>query len=162
MSLSRLPLVIFTIALFTVGCIKTEPGPITTVTPTASPAVSPGASATPDEFAAARLNYARHCVACHGAKGEGGTAEVEGKKIKAPPLATGHALSHSDPDFVKQINKGGDGMPAFADKISAKDVDDLVRFIRHELQGGAKSTAMSGAKGPATPPAMKQVAPVVK
>ena len=132
MNLSRLALIAIAVALFTVACNKTVQ--VTTVTPKTSPAASPGANATPDEFAAARGPYAKHCASCHGDTGEGKTVEVEGKRIKAPPLATGHALKHSDADFVKQITKGGDGMPAFGDKLSAKEIDDLVRFIRHDFR----------------------------
>lgn len=134
MNLSRLALVTIAVALFTVGCSKTVQ--VTTVTPKTSPAASPGANATPDEFAAARGTYAKRCATCHGVKGEGGTGEVDGKKIKGPPLATGHALHHSDADCVKQITKGGEGMPAFGDKLSAKEIDDLVGCIRHDIQGG--------------------------
>jgi mono/diheme cytochrome c family protein len=60
---------------------------------------------------------------------------VDGKKLKVPNFGMGHTLEHSDDDFIKQINKGGDGMPAFKDKLSPQDINDLVRFIRHEFQG---------------------------
>jgi mono/diheme cytochrome c family protein len=134
MNLSRLALVGMAIALFTVACSKTDH--VTNVTPQPTRATSPVATATPDEFAATRATYAKRCAVCHGDTGEGKTAEIEGKKIKAPSLRTGHALKHSDADFVKQITKGGDGMPAFADKLSKQEIDDMVRFIRHDFQGG--------------------------
>jgi len=38
---------------------------------------------------------------------------------------------------VKQIEKGGDGMPAFKGKLSAQQITDMISFIRHEFQGGA-------------------------
>lgn len=94
------------------------------------------ARGTPDQFASARTTYGKRCSNCHGDSGQGGTAEVDGKKIKGPALRSGHALKHPDTDFVKQIVKGGDGMPAFGDKLSAKEIDELVGFIRHEFQGG--------------------------
>ena len=144
MNLSKPALVAITIALFTVACSKTDQ--VTTVTPQPTRATSPGANATPDEFAASRMTFAKRCAVCHGDTAEGKTAEIEGKKIKAPSLRTGHALNHSDADFVKQITKGGDGMPAFADKLSTKEIDDMVRFIRHDFQGG---------KAPQASPAMK-------
>jgi mono/diheme cytochrome c family protein len=93
------------------------------------------ATATPDEFAAARANYAKHCSVCHGDKGEGGIVKVEDKKLKVPSLREGHALGHPDEKFVKQITNGGDGMPKFSDKLSADEINAMVRFIRHEFQG---------------------------
>ncbi len=98
---------------------------------------SPKVGATPDEFAAARANYEKNCKLCHLANGEGGPVKLEdGTKLKVPSLREGHALKHPDSDFVKQINKGGDGMPAFGDKLKPEEVNDLIKFIRREFQGG--------------------------
>ena len=130
----RLGLIAIAFALCTAACTNTAPA--TPGTPAPTQAASPATNASPDPFAATRGNYAKHCASCHGETGDGKTVEVDGKKIKAPSLRTGHALTHSDADFVKQINKGGDGMPAFADKLSAKETDDMVRFIRHDFQNG--------------------------
>jgi mono/diheme cytochrome c family protein len=101
--------------------------------PAATPAAK--ATATPDEFAFARANYAKHCSACHADQGEGGVVTVEGVKLKVPSLKAGHALKHTDEDFVEQIEKGGDGMPKFKDKLSAEEITAMVRFLRHEFQG---------------------------
>jgi len=97
---------------------------------------SPAATATPDEFAFARANYARDCAACHGDEGKGGVVKTtEGTKLKVPSLIAGHALKHLDEDYVDQIENGGDGMPKFKDKLSPAEIKSLVRFIRHEFQG---------------------------
>jgi len=101
----------------------------------AAPKATPVASATPDPFAAARELYAKNCVGCHMEKGQGGSVTVEGHKLKVPSLREGHALDHPDSEFLEQITKGGDGMPAFKDKLKAEDMDALVRLIRHEFQG---------------------------
>jgi mono/diheme cytochrome c family protein len=96
------------------------------------------ASATPDQFAAVRTSYEKNCKLCHMANGEGGPVKLEdGTKLKVPSLREGHALKHPDSDFVKQITKGGDGMPAFGEKLKPEEINDLVRFIRHDFQGGA-------------------------
>ena len=130
MKLFMLASVIF--AIFLIGsCTKAENpvAPSTTTTPAAK------ATATPDEFASARISYAKHCVACHGAQGEGGVKTVDEKKLKVPSFSTGHALKHTDEDFVEQIMKGGDGMPEFKNKLSPDEINTLVRFVRHEFQG---------------------------
>ena len=139
MNLAKLVLVAAAIALVSIACNRKTSD---TTGKTQSPAGS--ASATPDQFASSRAFFAKHCAECHGEKAEGKTVEKEGKKLKVPPLISGHALKHPDSDFVKQIAKGGDGMPAFGEgtpapppeKLSAKEIDGMIQFIRHEFQGG--------------------------
>ena len=122
-----------TAAAMTIACADASrttnsPAPLTA----ASPAVSTG---TPDALSAARANYQKTCVACHGETGEGGTVTVEGKKLKVPSFKAAHALKDSDDEFIEQIKEGGDGMPAFKDKLSAAEITDLVKFIRRDFQG---------------------------
>ena len=117
------------------GCKRTT----TTTSPNTngSSDIGRAAAATPDEFAATRAIFEKNCVTCHQKTGEGGPVKLEdGTKLKVPNLRTGHALNHPDSDFIKQITKGGDGMPAFKDKLSADQINDLVRFVRHDFQGG--------------------------
>ena len=95
------------------------------------------ATATPDEFAATRGTFAKNCQRCHGPDGKGGPVKLDdGTRIKVPSLREGHALRHPDSDYVKQIKEGGDGMPAFKDKLKQPEIDELIHFIRHEFQGG--------------------------
>ena len=97
---------------------------------------------TPDQFAGARTIYDKECKSCHGDTGNGGPIKLkDGTKLKVPSLREGHALRHPDSDFVKQINKGGDGMPAFGEKLKSDQINDLVRFIRHEFEGGVTPPA---------------------
>jgi mono/diheme cytochrome c family protein len=127
------------------GCNRTT----TTTSPSTngSSGIGRPATATPDEFAATRAIFEKNCVKCHQKTGEGGPVKLEdGTKLKVPNLRTGHALNHPDSDFIKQIAKGGDGMPAFKDKLSADQINDLVRFIRHEFQGGQTPAVASPKK----------------
>jgi mono/diheme cytochrome c family protein len=79
----------------------------------------------------------------------GGPVKLEdGTRLKVPTLCEGHALRHPNSDFIKQITKGGDGMPAFKDKLSAQQITDMISFIRHEFQNGM------------TPPAEHMKSPV--
>jgi mono/diheme cytochrome c family protein len=110
--------------------------------PAASPRATATASATPaDELASARKDFSQVCAACHQEKGEGGTVKIEGKSLKVPSLKEGHALKHTDEEFAKQISKGGDGMPPFKDKLSPEQINNLVRFIRSDIQGNVASNA---------------------
>lgn len=129
----RPTLVIIAIAIALVACNQS----VDVTTNQSQPAGSPVATstATPDQFATARANFAKHCVVCHGANAEGGRVEVEGKRLKVPSLTKGHALEHPDDKLIKQIAEGDDEMPAFKDKLSSQEINDLVDFIRRELQG---------------------------
>ena len=123
---------VITLVFLVAGCGNSE-NPNVNNTPAAVPATK--ATATPDEFAIARITYAKHCEQCHKVDGTGGVETVDGKKLKVPSFTEGHALKHTDEDFLEQIEKGGDGMPAFKDKLSTEDINALVRFVRHEFQG---------------------------
>ena len=129
MKLVILALVISAILLIS-GCGKTE-NPNANAGKT-TPAAK--ATATPDEFAFARANYAKHCSACHGDEGKGGLVKVEDVKLKVPSLTEGRVPKHQDDDYVDQIQKGGGGMPKFKDKLSSEEINPLVRFVRHEFQ----------------------------
>jgi mono/diheme cytochrome c family protein len=125
-------LVIVFASLLLCGCTQPATETANNV-PAATPA--PKATATPDEFAIARANYAKHCSACHGDEGKGGLVKVDNVKLKVPNLTEGHALEHPDEKLVKQVTNGGDGMPKFKDKLSPEEINAMVRFIRHEFQG---------------------------
>ena len=130
MRLCILALVI-TAAFLVGGCGKNE-NPNANNTPAAAPAAK--TTAAPDEFASARITYAKHCEQCHKVDGTGGLVKVDEVKLKVPSFTEGHALKHTDEDFIEQIEKGGDGMPAFKEKLSTDDIKALVRFVRHEFQ----------------------------
>ena len=92
----------------------------------------------PDPFAAVRATYEKECKECHGQTGAGGPTKLQdGSTLKVPTLREGRAVRHNDEDFTKQITKGGDGMPAFADKLKPEQINDLIKFIRREFQAGA-------------------------
>ena len=98
----------------------------------------PPASSTPDLFAAVRGTYDKECKNCHGPTGQGGPVKLDdGTKLKVPSLREGHAVRHDDTEFLKQITKGGDGMPAFDKKLTADQMNGLIKMIRHEFQAGA-------------------------
>ena len=126
-------LLITSAALFGASCTKgIRTGP------TISTPIVSKSEATPDPFAATRGVFAKDCQSCHGTDGKGGPVKLDdGTRLKVPSLREGHALRHPDSDFRKQIQAGGDGMPAFKDKLSSQQIDELIKFIRQEFQGGA-------------------------
>ena len=70
----------------------------------------------------------------------------DGTRLKVPSLREGHALRHPDSEFRKQIIEGGDGMPSFKVKMSSRQVDEMIRFIRQEFQGGITPPPEKGSK----------------
>lgn len=133
------------IAIFALACnnggntnqtanVNTASTPPATTTATPS---SPPTTTTSGEFAAARSTYNAACIRCHKDNGEGGVVELDkGMSLKVPSFKTGHGLTHTDDQFERQIANGGDGMPAFKDRLTPEQIDELVRFIRHEFQAG--------------------------
>ena len=78
-----------------------------------------------------RVLYERNCAICHGRQGEG----TQLGTMKIPPLRSGAALTDPDEKFFKQISDGGNGMPPFKATFDDGQIEDLVRFIRSEIQG---------------------------
>ena len=96
----------------------------------------PAASSTPDQFAAVRPTYQKECQRCHGDTGVGGSVKLDdGSKLKVPSLRDERAARHPDSDYLKQIQKGGDGMPDFEKKLTPQQMNDLIKMIRTEFQG---------------------------
>ncbi len=121
--------------LFVAACKNEQTNTAANTSPNSNQATP---QSTPDQFAAVKTIYEKDCKECHGQKGEGGPVKLQdGTRLKVPTLREGHALRHTDAEFVKQITKGGDGMPAFADKLKSEEINDMIKFIRREFQGGA-------------------------
>lgn len=76
-----------------------------------------------------RETYAQNCARCHGADGRGQT--TLGKTLDAPNIADANwQKRHNDKKIAAKIVRGGGGMPAFAKKLSAKDINSLVAYVR--------------------------------
>jgi len=136
MNSAKFAAIIVVIGCFTTACNSSDTLTTNQTQPASSPATAAAtATATPDPLAEAYVDFQKNCERCHGEKGQGGPVEIEGRKLKVPSLREGHALNHTDEKFVKQISEGDDEMPAFKDKLSTEEINELVRFIRKELQG---------------------------
>ncbi len=72
--------------------------------------------------------YKTNCAKCHGENGEG----VDKKGIT---FLKGHALDHTQEDFIKRVTNGkGDEMPSFKGKLSEAEIKAVVKFVREEIQ----------------------------
>ncbi len=92
--------------------------------------MSDGSAAKRTKGDDARELFARNCAACHGPSGEGkqiGTLQV-------PTLREGRAAQDPDARLLTQIHDGGNGMPPFKFTLTDDQIQDLLRFVREELQ----------------------------
>jgi len=132
MKLISLALTCVAIALIAIAC--TETASTTNTSRSSASPTAPAATASVDEFAAAKANYKKNCEACHGPEATGGLVKVEKKQIKVPSLKADHALKHTDEQLTKMITNGEEDMPAFKNKMSAQEISEMVRYIRKEIQ----------------------------
>ena len=150
----KLILAACSLALFAAACGNDAPDNRASVNTGArppaanTPAPSANAAATPDELAAAAGDFARFCINCHKADGAGGPFELEdGTKLKVPSLRE-HGRKEPDKHLAEQIVAGGDGMPAFKNRLDEQRINALVRYIRREFHG---QTAAGGGTTPSSP-----------
>ncbi len=76
----------------------------------------------PAQIEAGGAVYAASCAGCHGAEGEGADA--------GRPLTD---IAAQEPDrsvHVASVTNGKGGMPAFADRLSADEIDSAISYVR--------------------------------
>ena len=135
MKLIALALMCVAIALVAIACTETATPTNTNTSRAATSPAAPSPAASVDEFASAKANYAKHCEACHGPEATGGLVKVDKKQIKVPSLKADHAIKHTDDQITKMITNGEEEMPAFKDKMSAQEIQQMVRYVRKGIQG---------------------------
>ena len=75
--------------------------------------------------------WAKHCKACHGAKGLGDGPKSAALKTKVPSLKDAAFKSQTDGEIFYKTDKGRDEMPAYEKKIpDANDRWSLVAYMR--------------------------------
>jgi mono/diheme cytochrome c family protein len=75
--------------------------------------------------------YKANCAPCHGAAGDANTPA--GKTFKVPPFGSDVVLKESDASMMAIAKNGKGKMPAWHDKLSDEQLQDLIAFI-HTLQ----------------------------
>lgn len=78
--------------------------------------------------------FLEYCAKCHG---EDGTANTpKGRQLMARDFTDAEfQSSKTDAELIKQVTKGGEDMPPFGKKLSAKQIEGLVK---NDVRGFAK------------------------
>jgi quinohemoprotein ethanol dehydrogenase len=75
---------------------------------------------------AGKLVFSENCSVCHGATGHGGNG--------GPDLTT-QPKAKSLNGTIEQVTEGGGGMPAFAELLSTKDIEDVAAYVVETING---------------------------
>lgn len=67
--------------------------------------------------------YQKHCAKCHG-------KNAEGRHFGGPSLRADKVNSSAKEDLRNMISNGKGRMPEFGDKLSAEEIDALVKQIK--------------------------------
>jgi len=73
------------------------------------------------------------CAACHGADGSGNTAV--GKSMKIRDLGSADVQKQTDEQLAGIITNGKGAMPAYKDKLTVDEINQLVAFVRQLKKG---------------------------
>ena len=84
----------------------------------ASPALAQGDGA---------VTYKTKCLMCHGADGQ---PTMAGKSLKAMPFKSPELISASNATLIASVTNGKGKMRAYAGKLSAGEIKDVVAYIR--------------------------------
>ena len=93
---------------------------------------------SPEQLTRGATLFKNNCAVCHGEQGEGAASwqkRDENGKYPPPPLnGTGHTWHHPTEVLKYTIRNGtgkiGGNMPAFKDKISNSEIDNILIFIK--------------------------------
>jgi len=72
--------------------------------------------------------YKAKCQMCHAADGSGNTPA--GKAMKALPLNSPDLIKASDEQLIAATTNGKGKMPAYATKLSAVEIKDIIIYVR--------------------------------
>jgi quinoprotein glucose dehydrogenase len=89
--------------------------------PASSSAAAAAITATPEELATGLSVYQRTCVACHGARGEGGVG----------PMIAGR---NDFGNIARIISQGQGEMPSLASSLTPKEIDAIAKHVVKILQ----------------------------
>lgn len=91
------------------------------------PGRSPAATAKSTNSRTAAQAFKTSCTMCHGVDGSGTDL---GRALHAPSLQSKEVLDQSDASLAKIVATGKNNMPPFGESLDAKQIDELIQYIR--------------------------------
>jgi cytochrome c oxidase cbb3-type subunit 3 len=87
--------------------------------------------------------YEKHCASCHGKEGKGNPALGKLLHVEQGVLSLieGGLLKQTTAEFIYQVEKGLPKMPAFKDKLSRAEIEDIAVYLSTSAQGSVPTTA---------------------
>ncbi|MEO6050168.1 MAG: cytochrome c [Pyrinomonadaceae bacterium] len=79
--------------------------------------------------------FRQDCAICHGAEGEGKTID-DGRVV--PNMREGELKFKTEAEIYKQLADGGNGMTAFRDILTKRELDLLAKFVADDLRKNGK------------------------
>lgn len=116
---------------------------------TANPAAASLAALDPVAVSKGQALFAQNCATCHGAGAKGDGPAAASLKRRPADLTSGHAIPHSDDDYLYWITNGiaGTDMPAFGGKLDEASIRDVITFVRSLQQTALLARDAPGPEG---------------
>lgn len=135
----RILLIITALAVLAAGCATTGSEGDRAVNDTADNSGVQETTPSPapvDDIAEGKKLFVTNCVRCHKEDGTGGKTVIEGKTLNPEDLTAAKMIKEPDSEYFEHIEDGDeeDGMPAFKDVLSKAEIEQVVKYIRKEVQ----------------------------
>ena len=82
------------------------------------------------DAAAGKETYDKKCASCHGADGKGDEKMAGKLKLELSKLDLAKMGEKSDADMQKLMNEGKKPMPAYAGKLDAAAIDNVLAYSK--------------------------------
>ena len=76
--------------------------------------------------------FRQNCAICHGPEANG---RVLDNGTKVPSLREGEFKAKTEDQIYNQIANGGNGMVAFRNQLSQRELQMMTQFVLHDLRG---------------------------
>jgi copper transport protein len=105
---------------------------VASVAPDSSSQMAALAPIDPGAVVRGEALFAQNCALCHGAGGKGDGPGAASLRRPPADLTAGHAVPHSDADYVYWIENGIEGtdMPAFGEALGQAQISDVIAYMR--------------------------------
>ena len=96
----------------------------------AAAAANPEKKGSAETINEGKALFAKNCQSCHGKKGQGDGTKASELKTEPGDFSKSGFQSQSDGAIFYKISEGRDDMPSFKKKMDAKEIWDVVNYMR--------------------------------